>query len=202
MSVDVKPEWPAQPESRFTEPTKRCPHPERWTSTDSESTEIEVMNLVHGLVLGLQPDAILETGTAFGEMARNLCDAIEANGHGHLWSIENDPVRLAKAMTRLRPWGSTWTLIGSRSLDWTPPDDIVFDLCYFDAYYRERVAEFEHFRPWMRVGTICCFHDTAPGHGIEQGDDIMTTIAKGLRHEVRMIHLPTPRGLTLAEVLP
>lgn len=191
------------PESENTAPTERCPHPEWWTATDSESTEVEVIDLVYGLVRGLQPANVLETGTAYGEMAARICDAISANGHGRLYSLEIDPERYKRAEKRLADSWS-FSLYRERSLDWHPPRgvDVVFDLCYFDAYYRERVAEFNHFHPYMRPGTICCFHDSAPGHGIEQGKDILTTIAEGLRGKARLIHLPTPRGLTIAEVLP
>lgn len=194
----------AGPESRFTASTEHCPHPERWSSTDPDSTEQEVIDLLYGLVRALQPDACLETGTAFGEAAVSISDALYDSGHGHLYTLECDPERVAYARERLDRPTHCATVIEGASLDWTPPEGIVFGFCYFDSYYPLRVPEFRHFRPFMHKGTIACFHDTAPSHGRasdEPGQDIRSTIATQLQKEIRMIHLPTPRGITIGEVL-
>jgi len=53
-------------EARYFQPTELCPHPERWHSTDGDSTEIEVSDLAWGLVRTLQPDYCVETGTGHG----------------------------------------------------------------------------------------------------------------------------------------
>lgn len=201
MSVEIGVPGPPASEARFTAPTDLCPHPERWTSTDGDSTEEEVCALLYGLARGLQPDAVLETGTAFGAMAERLSNALTVNGRGTLYTIEIDPDRLAYATDRLRGRGNI-VLVPGASLAWTPPEGVVFDLCFFDSYYPLRVPEFHYFRPFMRRGSIVCFHDTAPGHGARGigGDSIRTTVSS-LRDEIRLVHLPTPRGLTIGEVL-
>lgn len=194
---------PPQPESRFTAPTDLCPYPERWTSTDGDSTEEEVCALVYGLVRGLQPDAVLETGTGFGAMAERITDALFVNARGKLFTIENDPERVAYSRRRLG-YRQQIEIIEGSSLAWTPPDDVVFDLAWFDSYYELRVPEFRAFRRWMRRGTIVCFHDTAPGHGAHRSptaDSIRTTIVAELHSQLRLVHLPTPRGATIGEVL-
>lgn len=195
------------PEDRFTGPTALCPHPERWSSTDSQSTEREVAELAFGLVRGLQPTACLETGTGFAETAQHIGNALARNGHGVLYTLEYFPERVAYSRRRLTNLidGDYVALVETDSLVWEPPTGVVFDFCWFDSFIENRVPEFWRYRPAMRAGTICCFHDTAPGHGGEvglPGSDARSTIAHELRREIRMIHLPTPRGVTLGEVLP
>lgn len=200
---------PPEPESRFTGPTERCPNPGRWTSTDADSTECEVSELLHGLTRALQPDHVLETGTAFGETAEQIGSALCRNGRGTLWTLERDEERRALAAERLsflRHSGGIHAvrIVGVTATEWKPPPGVEFDLCFFDSYWRYRVTEFEHFRPFMRAGTICCFHDTAPGHGGDRripGSDIRAMIVDGLRRKIRYINLPTPRGLLIGEVL-
>src|SRR4051794_12477245 len=60
-------------EDRRVAPSDECPHPEWWTSIDSDSsTEREVTHLIAGLVRGLQPHYIIETGTAFAQTTRAI----------------------------------------------------------------------------------------------------------------------------------
>jgi hypothetical protein len=66
----------AESEARFTPPRPDCPHPEWWTSTDDDSTECEVTALVAAFVVALQPELVIETGTAFGQTAEAI---------GHRW---------------------------------------------------------------------------------------------------------------------
>ena len=47
-------------ESRWKTANDRCPYPERWHSTDEESTEIEVSELVAALVEVANVTAIVE----------------------------------------------------------------------------------------------------------------------------------------------
>ena len=77
------------------------------------------------------------------------------------------------------------------SLDFEPADTIGF--AWFDSLLDLRVREFNRYRPWMRPGTIVGFHDTAPHFGT------YGAAIHGLPG-VRAIELPTPRGVTFAEV--
>ena len=86
---------PPAPESRYYQPTVDCPHPERWTSTDDDSTEIEVSDLAWGLVRATQPSLCVETGAAWGQTAERIGWALAANGHGHLYTLEPDRRRAA-----------------------------------------------------------------------------------------------------------
>lgn len=78
-------------------------------------------------------------------------------------------------------------------------------LLYSDSNYECRLPEFHHFRKWMRPGSIVVFHDTAPGRGahrLPDGIDLRGQVEQ-LAGEclVSLVHLPTPRGVTVGELL-
>lgn len=190
----------AQPESRFITPTDLCPYPQRWTSTDGDSTEVEVSLLIAAFIIALQPDFVLETGTAFGQTTELIGQALARNGHGRLVSLETDEQRLPDA--RQRCAGLPVEILQLDSLEYEPEEQLDFVL--FDSLYEHRIPEFLRYRPWLRTGVIVAFHDTAPEHGahrIPSGRDLRSEIAAELAEQIRFIHLPTPRGITFAEVL-
>lgn len=190
----------AEPESRFTRPTDLCPHPERWTSTDDHSTEVEVSELLAGLVRGLQPELCIETGTAWGQTAQAIGEALQRNGHGRLVTFEPDPERAAFSEARCD--GLPVEVNACSSVERVPCQPV--DFAFFDSLFPLRVPEFLFYRPEMHAGTIVAFHDSAPGAGggqFDLGRDLRTEIAVVLAPYLRFIHLPTPRGITIGEVL-
>jgi predicted O-methyltransferase YrrM len=180
-------------EARFTPPTDFCPHPEYWKSADSDSTEFEVLELIGALVRALQPEIVVETGSAFGYGSREIGKALKRNQHGRLYSLERDPERVAIA--RLRCQGLPVEIVQTESLAWAPPGPIGF--AFFDSLTNLRVPEFLRYRPFMRPGTTVAFHDAAPHH------DLYDRWLRPLESSgaVKMIRLHNPRGLVLAEVL-
>jgi Methyltransferase domain len=44
------------------------------------------------LVRHLKPNNVVETGVAHGVTSRFILEALEGNGHGHLWSIDRPPI--------------------------------------------------------------------------------------------------------------
>lgn len=186
-------------EARFFEPTALCPRPELWHSVDGDSAEVEVSDLLFGLVRALQPELCVETGAAFGQSAYAIGDALRMNGHGHLISLELDPIRAQIAAETCRDLPVS--ILRAPSLEWEPLADTRIGFVFLDSVSTLRVAEFRHLRSWMHAGSIVCMHDTAPGHGKMNGSDTREQIERELVSEVRLIHLPTPRGLTIAEVV-
>ena len=95
----------ARPESNWTAGRDDCRHPEWWTASDVDSAEFEVTELVAAWVRALQPEYVIETGTAFGQTARAIGKALRKNGHGRLDTIEVNPnrVRQARIVTRGLP---------------------------------------------------------------------------------------------------
>lgn len=181
-------------ESEWTKPNDWCPHPEHWHSTDPQSTEIEVSELVGAFVRALQPEYVLETGSCLGQTSFAIALALAQNGHGRLDTLEPDPERAAFTRRRLLQHitNPPVTVHEVGSLGFTPAAAIGF--AWLDSRFELRVPEFERYRDWMGPGTIVGFHDTAPHHGV-WGDDI------GRLPGVRQIRLRTPRGVTFVEVL-
>jgi hypothetical protein len=178
------------PEAMWTRPREDCSHPERWSSTDPQSTELEVSELVATFVRALQPDYVVETGTCIGITARMIGEALAANGQGRLVTLEVDPERAAAAAAYCA--GLPVEVRCQPSLEFTPEEPVGF--AWFDSLLSLRVAEFERFRPWLATGTIVGFHDTGPHFG-QYGDDVAQIPG------TRSIRLRTPRGVTFAEVL-
>lgn len=188
-----------QPESRFFTPTVRCPHPERWTATDGDSTEREVAALIGALVVAVQPDVVVETGTAFGETTRRITAALMKNGRGHLYSLETDPKRIDYVKRHSPPeHASFWTLVEESSLEWMVPPGPNIDLLFSDTARDIRIEEVLRFLPRMHAGSLAVVHDSSWDAGPLRGWIENSLVTPGL---VRAIDLPTPRGLTICEVL-
>lgn len=174
-------------EDVFTSPRLDCPHPEYWTATDGDSTEIEVTGLVAAFVRALQPETVLETGTAFGQTAEAIGRALQANGHGQLISLEPDPERAALARQRCQ--GLPVVILEAPSLSHTPNRPI--DFAWFDSLLHLRADEFRRFRPWMHRRTVVGFHDTGPQHPVRR---LLADLP------LFPLYLPTPRGVCFARV--
>jgi predicted O-methyltransferase YrrM len=176
-------------ESKWTKSREWCPHPEWWTSTDPQSTEFEVSDLVAGFVRALQPEYVIETGTCIGQTASAIGYALKVNGHGHLDTLETSRARAEHSRDVCKDLPVTVHEVAS--LEFTP--DQLVDFAWLDSRLDLRIPEFERYRPWMHAGTLVGFHDTAPHHGTF-GDDLAA------RAGVRAIRLHTPRGVTFAQV--
>jgi predicted O-methyltransferase YrrM len=190
------------PEARFTPPSDFCGHPQFWHSQDSDSTEWEVSEMIAGLVRGLQPRLVVETGSAWGQTTREIGKALVRNKHGYLVSLDPEPERWTFANWYCHEFVCTgWMQIVQRSsLDYTFSDEApwgdkvpAIDLLFSDSFFNVRIPEIEHFEPWTHAGTLILMHDTRPGSFLQHSLD-------GLDPEkYRNIRLHTPRGLTLVE---
>jgi len=201
------PEAPRErlPESVVTPPSDWQPHPERWSSHDDESTELEVTELLAALCRALQPDFVLETGTAFGQTTLALADALHRNGQGELYTVDRDPGRQARVQAQVPAvMQGRVHFVNAHSEEWQPPGGVRFGLAFVDCDFMRRPEVFEHFRPWFEPGAIVAFHDIAPSfhegpHGYGAGlPRLLPLVDDG---SVRLIALRSPRGLALAEVL-
>jgi predicted O-methyltransferase YrrM len=185
-------------ESRHTPPRPDCPHPEWWHAPDSEATETEVSHLIAALVGAIHPELCVETGSHLGHTAQLIGQALSANGHGHLYSLEVDPARAAAARTATA--GLPVTVLEQSSVEWTPPGQL--DLCFIDSLYELRKAEILLYRPHLRrPGGIVVIHDTTSaqrGHYWDVRADVEALEAEGV---LRPVFLATPRGVAICEVL-
>lgn len=184
-----------QPESTWTDPTTRCPHPERWHSTDDDSTELEVTELVQAFVRALQPSLVIETGSAWGQTSQAIGQALQENGHGQLVTFEPDPERAD--YTRNRVKGLPVEVRQCSSLDPTnglpalTNEGAEIQFAWLDSLFELRFTELHHIRPALTPGAIVGMHDTAPHHPLHAQLDHKT--------EATRLDLPTPRGVTFIQ---
>lgn len=179
-------------EADFSPPRDECPHPEWWHTHDFQATEIEVIDMVAGLIRGLQPDTVLETGTSRGFLAHAICTALTKNGHGRLYTYEPDLDVYEEAAERLAGFECV-DLFRLRSMSPWRAGPIHF--AWFDSLLELRRDELEFYRPFFTPSTVLGFHDTAPRFG---------SWSSHLRHtpDLHFLDLPTPRGVILARIAP
>lgn len=184
-------------EAKFTKPRPDCEHPERWHTRDVQATEIEVVEMVAGMIRGLQPDVVLETGTSRGFMTLAIAEALETNGRGVVFTYE--PV--AETMTEaLRTWdekgGPESLPIISRecgSMDYAWKDGPI-DFAWHDSLLGLRVPEFEFYLPHYSERAVVCFHDTAPRFGAWSNSLRRRLQRAGFSY----LEMPTPRGCIIS----
>jgi predicted O-methyltransferase YrrM len=190
-------------ESRFTPARKDCPHPERWHSPDSDSTEIEVSRLAAAFVEALRPDYVLETGSAFGQTAELIGQVLHTAGVGHLVTFEVDDARVAATAERVQGLPVTVSheesLTGIRRLVDLGPGRFPVGFAWLDSLFELRVAELRAIRPLLTPGAIVGVHDCG---------EPATTKYREFSHQVataaedmgfKRLSLPTPRGVTFLQ---
>jgi hypothetical protein len=182
-------------ESRYTDPRGDCPHPERWHSSDWDSTEHEVTDLVAAFVKALRPDIVVETGSAFGQTAHAIGVVLHEAGVGELHTVEIASDRAQ--LTRERCADLPVKVHEADSLAWTPPDGIGF--AWFDSLLPLRVPEYEAYYDHFTKGAIVGFHDVGT-HYDRYG---LWAAIEGLEEQGKLlpIRLRTPRGVVFAEVV-
>lgn len=203
-------------EARFTDPRPDCPHPERWHSPDSDSTEIEVSQLVAAFVEAIRPDLVIETGTAFGQTAYEIGSALWAAGdesylpqggtyNGTLISFEVDPGRAKLARDRVDglpvevhqedSLKGLEALVNLIVIGQRPK----IGFAWLDSLFELRVRELRLVAPHMAPGGIIGIHDCGePGH--TKYPAFSATIAReASKLGLSRLSLPTPRGVTFLQ---
>lgn len=191
-----------EPESRFTTARKDCPHPERWHSADSDSTEIEVSRLVAAFVGALRPDLVIETGTAFGQTAAMIGVELYNAGVGHLVTFEVDPERVALAAGQVA--GLPVQISPEPSLDGIQAliDGGHAGRCGFawlDSLFDLRVPELRAIRPLLAPGAIVGIHDCGDPAGTKYPQFSGQVAVAAAEMGFGRISLPTPRGVTFLQ---
>ncbi len=189
-------------ESRFTDSRPDCPHPERWHSPDSDSTEIEVSRLAAAFVEALRPDLVVETGSAFGQTAELIGQVLHTAGVGHLVTFEVDTARVAATADRVAGLPvqvrQQPSLEGLAALyDEGHAGSVRF--AWLDSLFELRVPELRVIRPLLTEGAIVGVHDCGePGFTKYPGfSDEVAAAAEKLGFN--RISLPTPRGVTFLQ---
>lgn len=144
-------------------------------------------------VRALQPETVLETGSAFGQTAEAIGRALAANGHGRLVTIEPDTHRAQATVDRCV--GLPVLVRVCSSLDYVPEDAL--DFAWFDSLLELRPREFRRYLPFLSSRAVVGFHDTGPQHPVRQSLDPL--VASGVLPPP--LYLPTPRGVCFARIL-
>lgn len=195
--------WPTEKNSEglFTDPTHWCPDPERWHSTDSDSTEIEVSRLVAAFVTALRPDLVIETGSAWGQTSAMIGHALTATGQGHLITCEVDPERVTA--TRERCHGLPVFVEPRPSLEVITDHvnardekDRPVRFAFLDSLLDLRVPELEAIRPLLAPGAIVGIHDCGDPVGAKFRSFSAEVATAAERMGFSRLSLPTPRGVT------
>lgn len=140
--------------------------------------------------MALQPEYVLETGTAFGQTAQAIGAALKLNGHGQLVTLETDPDRAESS--RSRCVGLPVAVLEVSSLDYTPDQPI--DFLWLDSLPHLRADEYRRYRPYLSDRAVVGVHDTGPQHTVRP--TIEALVASGELGEP--LWLPTPRGVCFA----
>lgn len=189
-------------EATWTDPRPDCPRPERYHAPDSDTTESEVTALVAAFVTALQPDLVIETGSAFGHTSRAIGEVLQANGHGSLETYETDIDRAIE--TGKRTAGLPVQVHIAPSLDGIRT--LIADghvsmvrFAFLDSLLELRVPELQAIRPLLAPGAIVGVHDCGePGH--TKYTPFSREIATAAdRLGFNRISLPTPRGVTFLQ---
>lgn len=189
-------------ESRFTESRKDCPHPERWHSPDSDSTEIEVSRLVAAFVGALRPDLVIETGSAFGQTASEIGTVLYEAGVGHLITFEVDPARVAATANQVAGLpvqvAQQASLEGIEMLRMNGHQGTV-GFAWLDSLFELRVKELEAIRPLLSPGAIVGVHDCGEPGSTKYNAFAQEIATAAKRLGFNRISLPTPRGVTFLQ---
>lgn len=190
-------------ESRFTESRPDCPHPERWHSPDSDSTEIEVSRLVAAFVEALRPDLVVETGSAFGQTAELIGQVLYTAGVGHLYTFEVDGSRVAATAERVHGLpvsvGMQPSLDGIAGLIADERNHEKVGFAWLDSLFELRVPELRAIRPLLTFGAIVGIHDCGDAAGTKYPGFSQQVETAAARLGFNRISLPTPRGVTFLQ---
>lgn len=151
-----------------------------------------------GLVLVLRPQEVLETGTETGASLYHLALALRDAGGGRVTSIDRsmDAVRAANAELRARGLHGHGRAVQGGALAYIRASRERYDLMFLDTLIPLRIEELRTALALekLKPGGIAVLHDSAPGHPMGE-----MNAREELRRLPGVIHLPSPRGMTLVQ---
>lgn len=168
------------------------------------AASVEEALCLYGLVVALKPAQCLETGTETGFTAAHIALALAQNKYGHLLSLETDPASAAEARANLQKYGleKYVTIHETSSLEYLTlkplAEDNKFDFALLDTHIEMRAEELALLTPHLSEHAVVVVHDTSPLHPCRGETELLAQLrASGFQ----VIHLPTPRGMTVMQRL-
>jgi predicted O-methyltransferase YrrM len=182
-------------QAEYTSPTPECPHPELWRMLDSQTTEVEVIELLKSLVKTVKPNLIVETGTFLGYSTIKMAEGLRENGFGKIITIEYDPAIFAKARERIDASGlGNWIEYRNESSLETRIEGTI-DMLFSDSHLTTRENEIRRLLPQLDPQGLLLIHD-ASSHFQVVREAALRLEQEGL---ISIVLLPTPRGLVIAQ---
>ena len=169
---------------------------------DSGGCEVEVGEFLYGLVKAVKPQRILETGLYSAITTMFMADAVRDNGFGHIDTVEWERQHIERSKERLSKMDLLQfvTVYNESSLDFQPSGE--YDLVLLDTEPQLRLSELVKFWSHIKPGGIIIIHDLNELLGNRQSpwEDFVEKIGDKIKdNELQIIHLPTPRGITLMQ---
>jgi predicted O-methyltransferase YrrM len=143
---------------------------ERWSQVrhlgNVASVELEIGELLYSLIRSLKPEVVLETGTNRGFSGAMIAQALRANNHGHLYTVDVKDYGAASLFNRFNLSGRITCLTG-----WSVPaiQKLRYKLKAVDFLWLDSghdvatvLGEFEAALPLLKPGSYVAFHDA--GH--------------------------------------
>ena len=183
----------AQPE--YTPATEECPQPQLWSMLDSQTTELEVLDLLKTLVTTVKPKLIVETGTFLGYGTVKLAEGARENGFGRVITIEFDPDIHARAMEHIKNAGLSEWVEGRLESSLDCHIEGTIDLLYSDSHLKNREQEIRRLLPQLNPLGLLVIHDASSHFKIVR-EAAFRLEQEGL---ISMVLLPTPRGVVIAQ---
>jgi predicted O-methyltransferase YrrM len=129
-----------------------------WDYDGTKGTEREVSELIAAIVSAVKPEVVVETGTFMGHTTHVIAAALEANGRGHLHTVENDSGLVEQMRTRLP---GRVTLHEADSTQWCTQFAGPVDLAFVDSGPgRVRLGDVGALWPKIVPGGYLMVHDT------------------------------------------
>lgn len=176
-------------------PNGECPEPQLWSMFDGWTAEVEIIELIYGLVRATKPCLAVETGTWHGMTAAAIGRALQVNGRGRLVTTEIDPESFAAASARIEGAGLVGTVATTNQASLSFKPDQPIDFLLLDSELGLRLEEFRHFQHYLAPGAIVVFHDTNASHAVVRAgvEELSRT---GV---LRVLTLRTPRGIAVCQ---
>lgn len=149
-----------------------------WPAMSVHEAEGKVL---YALVRALRPKTVVEVGVASGGTTTHLLTALAANGSGHLYSYDIEPLAGAKVPDHLR---DRWTFIVGDALAVDLPEraDFIFeDGEHTYEFTRNMLTRLKTLGPRVLVSHDYFSHEVYPGFGVKQGFDEVLPGAFGVK---------------------
>jgi len=131
----------------------------QWKNFNSGGVEIEVGELLYGLVRIIKPEAILETGTHQCIGAAYMGMALKENGKGKLLTLEFMWEYVAMAKKRIETLGLKDVVMCLQQDSRTFKTDVMFDLILLDTEPQYRFGELAALFGNLKPGGFMFIHD-------------------------------------------